>query len=143
MATRNAIKQPQTGPQGFARTNKHMGGTTAIVAGDLVAGGVVQLFIVPKGFVATGCYVAADKLDTDGAPTVTVQIGDSGSATRFTAALTTAQAGGNTGTTNAIAATGLYYKFLADTIIQATFVAGAATPAAGNLTVYLSGFMDG
>lgn len=140
MADRNIITQPQAGPEGFYRTAKVYGqAAMAIVAADLVTANTVQLFTVPKGFTVMSLYAIASDMDSNGSPTVTISLGDSGSAARLLSASTIGQAG--TATSTLVAAT-IGYKFTADTQIMATFATGAATAVAGTLTVYLTGFMD-
>jgi hypothetical protein len=138
MADRIAFGQPQVGNQGFARTMKTLGGTVAILAADLVAANTVQVMQVPKGFVLTGIYLALTDVDTNGTPTVTATLGDAGDDDRFVVSSTIGQAGGST---NTLAATGLYYEFTTDTNIALKFPVGAATAAAGTATTYLTGFM--
>lgn len=138
MAPRVAYTQPQAGPQGFARTKKVFGGTVNLLATDLVTTAQTAVMRVPAGFVATNLYASASDMDTNGSPTLALNIGDSGSANRFLAASTIGQAGTSTST---IATTGAYYQFTADTDILLQPSANAATAAAGTLTVYLEGFM--
>lgn len=138
MADRNAYGQPQVGGQGFARTMKTLGGALAILATDLALNRTTALFVVPKGFVATGVYLAATDMDTNGSPTIALKLGDAGDDDRFVAASTIAQAGGSTTT---LASTGLYYEFTQDTEIVLTASTAAATAVAGTVTAYLTGFM--
>jgi hypothetical protein len=138
MADRVAYTQPQVGNQGFARTMKTLGGPLAVLAADAATGNTVQVMKVPKGFVATGVYLALTDIDTNGTPTVSVTLGDSADDDRFVTASTIGQAGGSTTT---LAATGLYYEFTADTDIALKFGTGSATAAAGTVTTYLTGFM--
>ncbi|MBR0868925.1 hypothetical protein JQ633_01035 [Bradyrhizobium tropiciagri] len=138
MALRIGYSQPQAGPQGFARTKKVFGGTVNILAADLVTTNQVALFRVPAGFVAQGLFASATDMDTNGSPTLTLNIGDSGSAARLLSASNIGQAGTSTST---IATTGSYYQFTADTDILLQPAANAATAAAGTITVYLEGFM--
>lgn len=140
MVNRIAYRQPQVGKQGFARTGKKYGGLVALLTTDEVTGNTVALFRVPAGFVCDSIYLALDDIDSNGSPTVAVTLGDSGSANRFVASSTIGQAGGSTTT---LAATGLYYKFTADTDILLTFGTGSATAVAGNCTCYMGGFIDG
>jgi hypothetical protein len=140
MADRNAITQPQAGPQGFYRTMKAYGVTSlAIATTDLVTANTIQAFTVPKGFTAIGLYASASDMDTNGSPTVAISLGDSGSATRLLSSSTIGQAGT---TTSTLAAAGIGFKYTTDTNIQITFTTGSATAAAGTLTIILWGFMD-
>lgn len=138
MADRKAYGQPQVGNQGFSRTMKTLGGVTALLAADPVAANTVQLFVVPKGFVATGVYLALTDIDTNGSATVTAILGDATDDDRFVASSTIGQAGGSTTT---LASTGLYYEFTQETSIALKFPVGSATAVAGTATAYLTGFM--
>jgi hypothetical protein len=140
MADRNAITQPQAGPEGFYRTMKAYGcASLAIVAADLVTANTVQLFTVPRGFVPVRLFASASDMDSNGSPTLTISLGDTASAARLLSASTIGQAGT---TTSTIVAAAIGVKYAADTQIQATFATGSATAVAGTLTVILEGYMD-
>jgi len=136
MADFSLKTQPQIG-QGLTNMVKTIGGSFAITTGMVAVGKTTALFNVPRGFVVTGIIAVATDIDTNGAPTLTLSIGDSGSGTRFLSASNIGQAGTSTQT---VASTGLLYAFTADTEIIVTATAGAATAAAGTLQVYLVGF---
>lgn len=138
MADRNAYVQPQVGNQGFARTNKTLGGAFALVTTDLAAARTTGLFVAPRGFVVQRVYLALTDVDTNGSPTITVTLGDAGDDDRFVASSNIGQAGGSTTT---LAASGLYYEFAADTEVFLKVGTAAATAAAGTVTAYLEGFM--
>lgn len=137
MATRQDYTQPQVGNQGFSRTNKTLGRRVNMAATDLTIGSIVKAFVVPKGFVVTGIIASATDLDT-GTPALTLSVGDAASGTRYLSASTIGQAGTSTQT---LASTGLLFENTADTEILITATAGAATPAAGTIDLYLTGFM--
>jgi hypothetical protein len=125
---------------GFSRSMKVIGGTVALTATDVgTINNTVQLFSVPKGFVLTGMHLEVADLDSNGSPTLTLSLGDATLTTRLGSALTTAQAGG---LVNVLPAAALGFKYAADTDIQLLVAAAAATGAAGNLTVFLEGFID-
>lgn len=98
----------------------------------------VGLFYVPKGAILVGFTLDSDDLDTGG-PTITWDVGDSGSATRILSASTVSQAGG---AARALI-TALGYQFTADTAIFATVHAAATTKAAGNISASISYVMGG
>ena len=77
----------------------------------------------------------ATDMDTNGSPALTLNVGDSGSASRLFAASTVGQAGT---VSTSIAAAGAGYKFTDKTLITGTAAVNAATGAAG--TVYLTLF---
>jgi hypothetical protein len=89
---------------------------------------------VPKGFrVFGGCLEATD-IDTNASPTVTINVGDSGSGTRLFAASTAGQAGT---ADRALAVAGQHYLFTDDTVITGSIPTGPATGAVGG-TIILS-----
>lgn len=109
--------------------------TAAFANGD-----VLNFGVAPKGFrVLYGALESSD-IDTNGSPTVTINIGDSGSASRFFSAATVGQAGGVTTT---LAAAGNDYQFTDDTLIVGAFGAGPATGAIGTISVTLTGRFEG
>jgi hypothetical protein len=77
----------------------------------------------------------ASDMDTNGSPTLALNVGDAGSASRLFSASTVGQAGTDS---TAIAATGAGYKYTSKTLITGTASTNAATGAAG--TVYLTVF---
>lgn len=91
------------------------------------------------GFVPAGSRVLAGKLksadlDTNGSPTITINIGDAGSANRLFAASTVGQVGT---TADLTAATGLLYQYTSKTLITGALAANPATGAAGRLELML------
>lgn len=140
MATRTAFTQPQAGLLGEARTMKMLGGRISLLTTDLATASVVEAFVVPAGFTATGVIAVATDMDTNGSPTLAISVGDSGSSTRFLSSSNIGQAGTSTQT---VASTGLLFAYTADTKILITMTTGSATAAAGTLDLYLQGFVAG
>lgn len=97
------------------------------------------LFYVPKGAVIVDFRLDVDDLDSNGSPTLTYDVGDSGSAVRIMSASVAGQAAGRQNCLNAA----LGYQFTADTAVFATVHAAAATKAAGNLTATIEYTMPG
>lgn len=96
--------------------------------------------VAPKGFrVMSGCLESTD-IDTNGSPTVTINVGDSGDADRLFAASTVGQAGT---ADRALAVTGQGYLYTEDTVITGAIPTGPATGATGTLTLTLSGRFEG
>jgi hypothetical protein len=114
----------------------------AIAAADVTTiNNVVQLFTVPKGFTVTGVRLDCTRLDSNGSPTLTLDIGDATTTNRLVQASTIAQAAESQ--VNPVLPAGvLGFKFPADTVIQMLVHAAAATPAAGTLILMLEGFID-
>ena len=152
MATlRRSVVQPNAGLYASARTKKVFGpnaiisgvttpGTLTILSTDATgAGNAVVAFRVPAGFIATGINMTVPDMDT--ATTLTISVGDSGSAGRLVSASTVGQAGGSV---TALAGTGSYYLFTADTDILVTFpAASAGFPAAATSLNITNFFLEG
>ena len=95
---------------------------------------------VPKGFrVLGGCLESTD-IDTNGSPTVTINVGDSGSATRLFSASTVGQAGT---ADRALAVAGQHYLYTDDTIVTGIIPTGPATGTTGTLQLSLYGRFEG
>jgi hypothetical protein len=101
---------------------------------------VLNFGVAPKGFRVLGAVLESSDIDTNGSPTVTINIGDSGDADRIFAASTVGQAGGVSAT---IAATGNDFQYTDDTLITGAFAAGPATGAIGTISVTLTGRFEG
>lgn len=141
MANRVAYANPMSTPGGgLARQEKVIGDVVALVTGDLALNNTVSLFKVPAGFVLTGLSGRVDDLDSNGTPTIQFQLGDAGSAARILAASTKAQAGATFSTADMVAAA-IGYEFTAETEILMTTSTASATAQAGNIAVYLHGYM--
>ena len=91
-------------------------------------------YLPPNARVLLAVLEATD-MDTNGSPTITLNIGDAGSANRLFAASTVAQAGT---VSTAIAASGADYLYTSKTLITGVAANNAATGAAGS--VYLTIF---
>jgi hypothetical protein len=141
MSTR--IAYSQTTPiawHGAYRNLKAYGGATSLLPADLAAGQVVALFTVPKGFTVTDLNFDVTKLDAGATPALTFSIGDAANAGRFLAGSNAAQSAEAEADTMVAGCLG--FKFTSDTDILFTVGTGAATPAAGTLTLFLKGFID-
>lgn len=100
-------------------------------------GGTVG-YLPPNAVVLGGYVKYATALDTNGAPTLTVDLGVTGAAQTFLAADTTGRAGGT------VATIGKGYKNTTGAKIAITWLAhaAAATGAAGTIEVHLSYFIE-
>jgi hypothetical protein len=158
---RIAYRQPQAGPQGFARTRKVIGGGNPVagpgfpasplvggstaLAADLVIGAQTALFRIPKDFVVTGWFGPAIP-DMDTGATLTFSIGDNGNAlqaantARWLSASAVGQAGG---ALPAILTANLYFQYLMDTDLLLTITASAAGVQANTtpIIIYMEGFI--
>lgn len=93
----------------------------------------INFFDLPAGARVLSMTLESTDMDTNVSPSLTINVGDSGSATRFFSASTVGQAG-TAAVASAVA--GLHYKTTAKTRIVGVAQANAATGAAG--TLYLS-----
>lgn len=92
---------------------------------------------VPAGFRVIRCTIKSDDLDSG--TTITLNVGDAGSAARYFSASTVAQAGTESVAT---AAGGVAYLNTAKTRIDIVPAAGPATTA-GNITLIVEGIFEG
>ncbi len=94
---------------------------------------------VPKNFRVLGGFLEADDLDTNGVPTLTLNIGDSDDADRLFAASTVGQAGT---ASNDVAVAGLGYKYGSKTLITGAPAANAATGTSGDIRLCVYGLLE-
>lgn len=117
-------------------------------AADLVANNVIDLGILPAGHSITEAILIADDLDTNGTPTITLDVGlmsgttgDAVSARTVGTELFSASNVGQAGTVATAATTKSAYTITAvgyDRSIGAKVVTGAATGAAGRLRLLVT-----
>lgn len=140
MGDRNVYPMNQAGRGSEAGSRKVHGVRAAtVLTTDLALNRTIGLCIVPAGFVVTGHTLVISDIDTNATPAHDFVIGDAADPDRFATTATTGRAGG---TLTSLAATGLYYKFPADTEIVLTTTTAAATAAAGTITYQLEGYME-
>jgi hypothetical protein len=92
----------------------------------------INFFVLPAGARVLSMTLESTDMDTNVSPSLTLNVGDGGSATRFFSASTVGQAGTAAA---ASAVTGLHYKFPAKTVVTGVAQANAATGAAGTLSL--------
>lgn len=133
MPTSNSTQSRLAAPgHGFGGNVKVSYGEIAFT-GTITTADAATICNLPVGAVVLGAVIEADDLDTNGTPTITLNVGDVGSATRYFAAATVAQTGA---AASASAATGLLYTVEAgNTAVRVAVAANAATSAAGNVRV--------
>ena len=103
------------------------------VTAALTTADVINFGYLPANARILAATLEATDVDTNVSPTIALNVGDSGSATRLFAASTVGQAG-TASVASAVA--GLHYKTTAKTLIVGAPSANAATGVAG--TIYLS-----
>lgn len=97
---------------------------------SLAANDVLNFFYLPDGAVVEDMELIPDDLDSGG-PTITINVGDAGSATRYFNAAT----GAGTGTRNKMLQSAMGYQISGKTLIFGTIQAAATTKVAGNVTL--------
>lgn len=101
-----------------------------VVTSALALADILNFGYLPKDAVIEDMELIPDDLDSAG-PSITLDVGDAGSATRYFSAAT----GAGTGTRNKMLQTAMGYQLTDRTLIFGTVHAAAATPAAGNITL--------
>ena len=110
--------------------------TAALTTAD-----TLNAFVVPKGCRVLYAMLKSSDIDTNGTPTITLNVGDSGSATRYFSASTVGQAGTAAAAT---ATTGIGALTTADTLITIVPQANAATGVAGTVElIFICAFVGG
>ena len=100
----------------------------------------LNFFTMPKNSTVHLAVLKSSDMDTNGTPTLALNIGDAGSASRLFAASTVGQAGT---LSTAIATTGAEYTYTADTVVTGVASNNAATGAAGTVTLTVFYTCDG
>jgi hypothetical protein len=140
MATYNgqnfASGVPTAGPVGFAAkltvlASGPVNVTTAITGAD-----VGTLLTAPAGFTVLYTLIESTDMDTGG-PTLTLNVGDAGSATRLVSASAVA---GNGTSALVVTNSGLGYQYTADTPVTWAVQAGPTTGATGVFSVWIVGY---
>lgn len=104
----------------------------SVLAAQLTLAALFGNIRIPKGAQVLWVMLDATDLDTNGSPTITMEIGDAGDTDRLLAANTIGQSGAAVvGPT--IAKTGFGYQYTEETLIQVRLGAAAATGAAGTI----------
>lgn len=131
-ATNSAQSRLAAPGHGFGGNVKVSYGECAF-SGTITTADSATVCNLPVGAVVLGVTLEADDLDTNGAPAITLNVGDAGSATRYFSASTVAQAGT---AAVATAATGLLWTVTSgNTAVRVAVANNAATSADGNVRV--------
>ena len=134
-----AVRTEDAGGHGVAGNVKVASGEYSLSAA-LTLNQVIPMLAIPRGARIVGAGIAADDLDTNGAPTLVLGLGDSGDDDRLIAGSTVGQ---TSGVDDAIETTGILYKYDASTVISITVKTAPATGAAsGKLKAWVSYVLD-
>ena len=129
-ATNSAQSRLAAPGHGFGGNVKVSYGEVAFT-GTITTADSATICNLPVGAIVIGATLEADDLDTGGSPTITLNVGDAGSANRYFAASTVAQTGAAAAAT---AATGLLSTVTeGNTAVRVAVAANAATSAAGSV----------
>jgi hypothetical protein len=150
MATWNSQNYAQNQPAGTghgeAQITQHLHATVALGA-SLAANDVINFGYLPRNAIVTGATLKAQsQLDSNGAPTITFDLGVAGTPQLFKAAITTVgrAAGASVDLATALAAAGYLWKNLTGSrqLVFATCHAVAATPVAGVLELDVEFYVE-
>lgn len=100
------------------------------------AGDFIEMVKIPKGATVLEVILASEDLDTNGTPTITLDVGDGDDVDRYIDGSTIGQTGGVARLGSGVAAAavdGCRYTYTADDTIDVKIVDVAATKAAGNI----------
>ncbi len=143
MATYNGLNftltSPQPSPTGDGRSLKVLDSGLVSVTTALANGDTGTLFTAPKGFTVLTTIVESTDMDTNGAPTAVLNIGDAGSASRLVASSTVMQAGT---AAQSVVNTAIGYQYTADTNVTWIVPTGPATGATGSFRVWVLGYFQ-
>lgn len=104
------------------------------ISANAASADVLRFFYVPANATITGIFLSSTDIDTNGTPTVTIDIGDAGDQDRLMAASQV----GRAGTTDSVLvpSTGHGYKYTSETLIIGT-LATVATGTTGTVRLTL------
>lgn len=112
--------------------------TTSITA-NVTANDIIESIKVPRGARILEVIAAATDMDTGGSPTMSFQVGDGGSASRF---IGTSVIPTTAGIVRMDQFGGVNYQYTADDTIDIKWIAVAATFAAGTISLIVMYRMD-
>jgi len=128
---------PQSGPVGDAGALRTLDSGLISVTTALANLDNGICFTAPAGFTCLYTLIESTDMDTNGAPTAVLNIGDAGSATRFASSSTVMQAGT---AAQSLTTAGLGYQFTAPTNVLWAVPTGPATGATGSFRVWMVGY---
>lgn len=131
-ATNSAQSRLAAPGHGFGGNVKVSYGEAAF-SGTITTADAATVCNLPVGAIVLGVTLESDDLDTNATPTITLNVGDAESATRYFSASTVAQAGTSS---SAPATTGLLWTVTkGNTAVRIAVANNAATSADGNVRV--------
>lgn len=128
---------PQPSPVGDAGSLKVLDSGVVSVTANLANLDNGTLFTAPAGFTVLFTVIESTDMDTNGAPTALLNIGDAGSATRLVSGSTVMQAG--TASVSTVPA-GAGYQYTTATPVLWAVPTGPATGTTGSFRVWVVGY---
>lgn len=139
-----ATKQPANNSHGFNDSSVHLHATSPSIS-TWATNDVINVGYIPPNAVVVGATLkAASQLDSNGSPTLTLDLGVSGTAQLWKAAITTVGRASGATADMTMAGAGALYKNTsgAKQLVIITVHAGAATAVAGTLEVDLEYYVE-
>jgi hypothetical protein len=130
---------------GIAENVKTLSATVTTTAAVTTAD-TLSFFTIPKNAKVLGYKLMATRMDTNGTPTLTWNVGDAGSATRLFSASTVGRVATPVWiaeTDSTATYTGMAFQYTADTLITVVPNANPATGAAGSVTLIVLYTLEG
>ena len=140
-----ANKVPAGTGHGDFCSSTHLHAVTGTLPTTLATGDVINFGYLPNNAVVVGVILKAQsQLDSNGAPTLTLDLGVSGTPQLWKAAITTVGRSVGVTSDNTIASAGGLYKNTtgAKQLVTGAVHAGAATPVAGVLEVDIEYYVE-
>jgi hypothetical protein len=129
---------------GLSRMSTHLHAVSGSIS-TWAANDTIAIGYLPRGAVVTSCNLkAAGQLDSNGSPTLALDVGIVGTPQLFKAAVTTVGHASGASVDATIAAAGLLYANTsgADVEVLVTVHTAAATPVAGTLEVDIAYYVE-
>ena len=137
-----AANTPSGTGHGIHKTNTSLHTTSGTIA-TWALNDVINIGWLPAGAVVQGVVLkTASQLDSNGSPTLTFDVGVTGSAALFKAAISTVGRAAGASADATITAAGLLYKTAARALVTVTVHAAAATAVAGSLEVAVDYYVE-
>lgn len=133
------LASPQPSPTGDGRSLKVLDSGLVTVSAALANNDGGTLFIAPKGFTVLTTIVESTDMDTNGAPTAILNVGDAVDPDRLVTANTVMQ---NGTAAQSVINSAIGYQYTADTPVTWSVPTGPATGAAGSFRVWVIGYFQ-
>jgi hypothetical protein len=137
-----ANKVPAGTGHGFYTSSVHLHALSGSIS-TWAAGDTISIGSLPAGAVVVGATLKAPtQLDSNGAPTLTLSLGVTGTAGLFKSLITTVGRAAGASADVTLAGAGALFKAASKTTVVVTVGTGAATPVAGTLEVDIEYYVE-